>query len=40
MKIALIQLDVQIGEPDWNYQHVKTLMSKAMKEKPDIIVLA
>ncbi|MED4012015.1 MULTISPECIES: carbon-nitrogen family hydrolase [Priestia] len=39
MKIALIQLDVQIGEPDWNYQHVKTLMSKAMKEKPHIIVL-
>lgn len=38
-KIALIQMDVAMAEPEKNYVHALELMKKAMDDKPDIIVL-
>jgi omega-amidase len=38
-KISLIQMDVTFGKPAENYRRVVELMAKAMKEKPDILVL-
>ncbi|WP_019121307.1 carbon-nitrogen family hydrolase [Brevibacillus massiliensis] len=39
MKIALIQMDLQIGEPDYNYEHAGRLMEKAMPGQPELIIL-
>ncbi|MFI2855679.1 carbon-nitrogen family hydrolase [Paenibacillus sp. JSM ZJ436] len=41
VNIALIQADIQIGEPTANFQHIKKLMETALSEgqKPDILVL-
>ncbi|AMA72405.1 MULTISPECIES: carbon-nitrogen family hydrolase [Aneurinibacillus] len=39
MKIALIQMDVTIGEPDVNFEKAHRLMKQAMEQAPDIIVL-
>lgn len=38
-KIALIQMDVRLGEPDANYTHALSLMERAMEDEPDILVL-
>ena len=38
-KIALIQMDVAMAEPEKNYVHALELMKKAMDDKPDILVL-
>lgn len=38
-KIALIQMDTAMGDPDKNYVHAGKCMEKAMKDSPDILVL-
>lgn len=38
-KIALIQMDTAMGDPDKNYAHAGKCMEKAMKDSPDILVL-
>ncbi len=38
-KIALIQMDVKVGKMEENYAHAEALMTEAMKESPDILVL-
>lgn len=41
LHIALIQMDVKIGKPDENFQHLAHLMERAVSEgetKPDVIV--
>jgi len=41
IKLALLQMDIQIGEPAHNFTKVKTLLEEAVqsKPKPDIIML-
>ena len=38
-KIALIQMQVKLADPDFNYSRAEKLMEKAMENRPDIIVL-
>ena len=38
-KIALIQMQVKLADPDYNYEHARELMEKAMENEPDILVL-
>lgn len=38
-KIALLQMDVAMAEPEKNFKHAVALMEKAMKQQPDILVL-
>lgn len=38
MKLALVQMDVQIGEPELNYQKAGRFLEQAMAGKPDVIV--
>lgn len=38
-KIALLQMDVAVGDVDRNYYHVEELVETAVKESPDILVL-
>lgn len=38
-KIALIQMDVALGDTRGNFAHAKALMERAMAEAPDILVL-
>lgn len=39
MKIALVQMDVQIGEPDVNFQKAEAFLEEAIREQPDLIIL-
>lgn len=39
MKIACLQMDVQLGCPDENFAHAKQMIREAMAEKPDVLVL-
>ncbi|MFT9846344.1 carbon-nitrogen family hydrolase [Aneurinibacillus sp. REN35] len=39
MKVSLIQMDVKIGEPDYNFEQAQKLVEQAAKEKPDLIIL-
>ena len=39
MKIACIQMDVQLGCPEENIRRVAQLVEEAMLEKPDVLVL-
>lgn len=39
LRIALIQMHVEMGNPTVNFAHAKELMEKAMEKKPDILVL-
>jgi omega-amidase len=38
-KIALLQFDIAFGNPEENFSKVEELVSKAVHDKPDIIVL-
>lgn len=38
-KVSLIQMDVALSKPEENYKHAVELMTKAMADKPDILVL-
>ncbi|MFY0542909.1 carbon-nitrogen family hydrolase [Brevibacillus sp. H7] len=39
MKVALLQMDIKIGEPDTNFEHAESLMEQAVINKPDMIIL-
>ena len=39
MKVALIQANVKIGDPDQNFTNIEKLMTKAIEKQPDMIVL-
>ncbi|MBX7003354.1 carbon-nitrogen family hydrolase [Bacillus aerophilus] len=39
MNIALIQMDVQIGEPDVNFQKAEACLEEAIPQQPDLIIL-
>ncbi|MFS0655376.1 carbon-nitrogen family hydrolase [Bacillus sp. 179-C3.3 HS] len=39
MKIALVQMDVQIGKPDENFQKAEAFLTEAMHQQPDLIIL-
>lgn len=39
MRISIIQIDVRLGEPEYNYSHALELMGKALADKPDVIIL-
>ncbi|MGD6841773.1 carbon-nitrogen family hydrolase [Bacillus infantis] len=39
MKITCIQMDISFGSPERNFEKAETLIERASKEKPDIIVL-
>jgi hypothetical protein len=38
-KIAVLQMEVALGDPDYNFHHMEGLMKEAMKGKPDILVM-
>ncbi|BCJ86923.1 carbon-nitrogen family hydrolase [Effusibacillus dendaii] len=38
MKLALVQMDVQIGEPEKNYQKAQHFLKEAMAQNPDMII--
>ena len=38
-RLSLIQMDVYVNEVEYNYARVQELLSQALSEKPDIIVL-
>jgi omega-amidase len=38
MKVALVQMDVQIGEPEANFTKVERFLKEAMAESPDMII--
>lgn len=39
MKIALVQMDVQIGKPNVNFEKAEAFLEEAMHQQPDLIVL-
>ena len=39
MKIACLQMNMQLGRPDENFTHAQRMISDAMAEKPDVLVL-
>lgn len=39
MRIACLQMDVQFGCPEQNFQHAENLIAQAMQDKPDVLVL-
>ena len=39
LRIALLQMHVEMGNPKVNFAHAKDMMEKAMEKKPDILVL-
>ena len=39
MKVTCIQMDMQLGKPEENFQHAEALIAEAVKGQPDVIVL-
>lgn len=39
LRIALLQMHVEMGNPKVNFAHARDMMEKAMEKKPDILVL-
>ncbi|RYL88904.1 carbon-nitrogen family hydrolase [Sporolactobacillus sp. Y61] len=39
MKAAIIQLNIAFGNPDQNLEHAEHLISEALKDHPDVIIL-
>ncbi len=39
MKVACLQMDMKFGCKDENFSHAEDLICRAMKEKPDVLVL-
>lgn len=39
MKISVIQMDMKLGDTNYNYLHAQELIQKAILENPDVIVL-
>ena len=38
-RLSLIQMDVHVNEVEYNYARVQELLSQALSESPDIIIL-
>ena len=39
MKVACLQMDMLLGKPEENFSHAAELVKRAMKDKPDVLVL-
>lgn len=39
MRISCIQMDMHLGEPDYNFAHAKSLLRQAAQQQPDVLVL-
>ncbi len=39
MRVSLIQMNMRLGEPDYNFGHAQELIERAVREKPDVICL-
>ncbi|MEG1773814.1 MAG: nitrilase-related carbon-nitrogen hydrolase, partial [Oscillospiraceae bacterium] len=39
MKISEIQMDMKLGDPDFNFAHAVELVREAAKQSPDVITL-
>lgn len=39
MKVTCIQMDMLLGEPEYNFRHAEELIAQAAQEQPDVIVL-
>ena len=39
MRISCVQMDMRLGESDWNFTHAQTLVRRAAAENPDVVVL-
>ena len=39
MKAACLQMDMLLGKPEENFSHAAELVKRAMKDKPDVLVL-
>ena len=39
MKVACLQMNMQLGRPDENFAHAAKLVEQAMADKPDVLVL-
>lgn len=39
MKVSCLQMNMELGNPAGNFSHAKQLISEAVKEKPDVLVL-
>ena len=39
LRIALLQMYVEMGNPKVNFSHAQELMEQAMEKEPDILVL-
>ena len=39
MKVSCLQMNMELGNPNKNFNHAKELISEAMKENPDVLVL-
>ena len=39
LRIALLQMHVEMGNPKVNFAHARDMMEKAMEKKPDLLVL-
>lgn len=37
MKVSLIQMDMKLGDPQYNFKHAEDLVRSAAKENPDVI---
>ncbi len=39
MKVSIVQMDVRLADPEYNFSHAEELIRKAAAEKPDVICL-
>ena len=39
MKVSCLQMNMELGNPDKNFAHAKQLITDAIKENPDVLVL-
>ena len=39
MKVSIVQMDVRLADPEYNFSHAEELIRSAAAEKPDVICL-
>ncbi len=39
MKVSVVQMDMLLADPEYNFKHAEELIRKAAKDKPDVITL-